>query len=163
MAACAPGEYLTFRIGDLDYGVPILAVREIRGYDAVKPLPDAPDYLPGVIDLRGALVPVIDLRVKLRVSAARVDAATVLIVLDLGERLVAAVADAVDAVVMLEAAQLHPPPDADIGIDTRHMAGIGAIGGRLIFLLDTGRLLRREEIARVDEHLAAGLADAVDH
>jgi purine-binding chemotaxis protein CheW len=157
MGDCAPGEYLIFRLGDLHYGVGILQVREIRGHDAVNPLPDAPEYLRGAIDLRGELVPVIDLRRKLRVAEAVLDGSTVMIVLDLGGRRIAAVADSVEEVVALAAGDLRPPPPSDIGIDTSHLVGIGLVGERLVFLLDTAGLLRRDELAVLDGHMAAAM------
>ena len=83
--ASAAGEYLSFTLGHEHYGVDILKVQEIRGYDAVTRLPDAPEYIKGVINLRGTIVPVIDLRLKLRLAEARYDSFTVMIVLNVDD------------------------------------------------------------------------------
>ncbi len=93
------GEFLTFTLGEEHYGVDILKVQEIRGYDAVTRVPDAPEYIKGVINLRGTIVPVIDLRLKLRLREARYDSLTVMIVLNVEDRVVGIVVDGVSDVV----------------------------------------------------------------
>lgn len=108
-AASSGGEYLSFTLGAEHYGVDILKVQEIRGYDSVTRVPDAPDYIKGVINLRGTIVPVIDLRLKLRLDEARYDAFTVMIVLNVDNRVVGIVVDSVSDVIPLSADQIRPP------------------------------------------------------
>ena len=110
-AASAGGEFLSFTLGAEHYGVDILKVQEIRGYDAVTRVPDAPDYIKGVINLRGTIVPVIDLRLKLRLDEARYDAFTVMIVLNVEDRVVGIVVDSVSEVIPLNAEQIRPTPE----------------------------------------------------
>ncbi|KGT84818.1 chemotaxis protein, partial [Xanthomonas vasicola] len=102
------GEFLSFALGEEHYGVDILKVQEIRGYDSVTRLPDAPDYIKGVINLRGTIVPVIDLRLKLRLKEARYDAFTVMIVLNVEDRVVGIVVDSVSDVIPLNDDQIRP-------------------------------------------------------
>jgi len=104
-------EYLTFALGEEEYGVEILKVQEIRGYDTVTRLPDAPDYIKGVINLRGTIVPVIDMRLKFRLAKAEYNALTVMIVLNVADRVVGMVVDSVSDVIRLEAEQIRPVPE----------------------------------------------------
>lgn len=106
------GEFLSFALGEEHYGVDILKVQEIRGYDSVTRLPDAPDYIKGVINLRGTIVPVIDLRLKLRLKEARYDAFTVMIVLNVEDRVVGIVVDSVSDVIPLNDDQIRPTPNS---------------------------------------------------
>ena len=137
----AAGEYLTFTLGDENYGVDILKVQEIRCYDAVTRLPDAPDYIKGVINLRGTIVPVIDLRLKLRLAEARYDSFTVMIVLNVEDRVVGIVVDSVSDVVPLAAEQVRSTPEFGAAVDTRFIAGIGTLDDRMLILLDIETLL----------------------
>ena len=124
-AASTGGEYLSFTLGNEHYGVDILKVQEIRGYDAVTRVPDAPDYIKGVINLRGTIVPVIDLRLKLRLDEARYDAFTVMIVLNVDDRVVGIVVDSVSDVIPLNAEQIRPKPEfgAAVALSWRMPAG----------------------------------------
>lgn len=135
------GEYLSFTLGNEHYGVDILKVQEIRGYDAVTRVPDAPDYIKGVINLRGTIVPVIDLRLKLRLDEARYDAFTVMIVLNVEDRVVGIVVDSVSDVIPLNADQIRPTPEFGAAVDTRFISGIGTQDDRMLILLDIETLL----------------------
>jgi len=126
-AASAGGEFLSFTLGAEHYGVDILKVQEILGYDAVTRVPDAPDYIKGVINLRGTIVPVIDLRLKLRLDNARYDAFTVMIVLNVEDRVVGIVVDSVSDVIPLSAEQIRPTPEFGAAVDTRFISGIGMV------------------------------------
>lgn len=142
------GEYLSFTLGQEHYGVDILKVQEIRGYDAVTRVPDAPDYIKGVINLRGTIVPVIDLRLKLRLEQARYDAFTVMIVLNVNDRVVGIVVDGVSDVIALNAEQIRPTPAFGASVDTRFISGIGTLDERMLILLDIETLLDSAEIAQ---------------
>jgi purine-binding chemotaxis protein CheW len=134
-------EFLTFTLGEEHYGVDILKVQEIRGYDAVTRVPDAPEYIKGVINLRGTIVPVIDLRLKLRLREARYDSLTVMIVLNVQDRVVGIVVDGVSDVVPLSQEQIRPKPEFGAAVDTRFISGIGTLDERMLILLDIETLL----------------------
>ena len=140
------GEYLSFTLGNEQYGVDILKVQEIRGYDQVTRVPDAPEYIKGVINLRGTIVPVIDLRLKLRLDQARYDAFTVMIVLNVEQRVVGIVVDSVSDVIELGAEQIRPTPEFGAAVDTRFINGIGTQDDRMTILLDIETLLDTAEL-----------------
>ena len=144
--AANAGEYLSFTLGAEQYGVDILKVQEIRGYDQVTRVPDAPDYIKGVINLRGTIVPVIDLRLKLRLDDARYDAFTVMIVLNVEQRVVGIVVDSVSDVIELNAEQIRPTPEFGAAVDTRFINGIGTQDDRMLILLDIETLLDTAEL-----------------
>ncbi|MBD9368271.1 chemotaxis protein CheW [Xanthomonas sp. XNM01] len=148
------GEFLTFTLGDEHYGVDILKVQEIRGYDAVTRVPDAPEYIKGVINLRGTIVPVIDLRLKLRLEA-RYDTFTVMIVLNVEDRVVGIVVDGVSDVVPLAQEQIRPTPGFGAAVDTRFISGIGTIDERMLILLDIETLLDSADLIGTAEVEAA--------
>ncbi|TWH98884.1 purine-binding chemotaxis protein CheW [Luteimonas cucumeris] len=144
----AAGEFLSFALGNEHYGVDILKVQEIRGYDAVTRLPDAPDYIKGVINLRGTIVPVIDLRLKLRMKDARYDAFTVMIVLNVEDRVVGIVVDSVSDVIPLDQDQIRPTPEFGVSVDTRFISGIGTLEDRMLILLDIETLIDSADIVQ---------------
>ena len=146
--AHSAAEYLTFALGSEEYGVDILKVQEIRGYDTVTRLPDAPDYIKGVINLRGTIVPVIDMRVKFRLEA-KVDALTVMIVLNVADRVVGMVVDSVSDVVQLGGEQIRAMPEVGTGIDRRFLTGIGALDERMLILLDIEGLMSSADMGLV--------------
>lgn len=139
-------EFLSFTLGDEHYGVDILKVQEIRGYDAVTRLPDAPEYIKGVINLRGTIVPVIDLRLKLRLKEARYDAFTVMIVLNVEDRVVGIVVDSVSDVIPLSQEQIRPTPEFGASVDTRFISGIGTVDDRMLILLDIETLINSADL-----------------
>ena len=147
-AAASADEFLSFTLGEEHYGVDILKVQEIRGYDSVTRLPDAPDYIKGVINLRGTIVPVIDLRLKLRLDEARYDAFTVMIVLNVDDRVVGIVVDSVSDVIPLNAEQIRPKPEFGAAVDTRFISGIGTQDERMLILLDIETLLDTTDIGQ---------------
>jgi purine-binding chemotaxis protein CheW len=148
-------EYLTFALGEEEYGVEILKVQEIRGYDTVTRLPDAPDYIKGVINLRGTIVPVIDMRLKFRLAKVEYNALTVMIVLNVADRVVGMVVDSVSDVIQLEAEQIRPVPDIGSAIDRQFITGIGTRGERMLILLEIERLMTSAEMGLVAEAAAA--------
>jgi purine-binding chemotaxis protein CheW len=129
-------EVLTFRLGAEEYGIDIQTVQELRGYSAVTQLANAPAYLKGVVNLRGSIVPIIDLRLKLGIRQASYNDFTVVIVLGLGLRTVGVVVDGVSDVVTLKPEQVKPPPSAGAGFDNVFLTGIGTIDDRLLLLVD---------------------------
>ena len=148
--ATAPAaEFLTFALGSEEYGVDILKVKEIRGYDAVTRLPDAPDYIKGVINLRGTIVPVVDMRLKFRLERAEYTALTVMIVLNVADRVVGMVVDSVSDVVQLNAEQVRAVPEIGATIDRQFLTGIGTLDERMLILLDIERLMASSEMGLV--------------
>lgn len=142
-------EFLTFTLGAEEYGVDILKVQEIRGYDTVTRLPDAPDYIKGVINLRGTIVPVIDLRLKFNLGKAEYDGSTVMIVLNVDKRVLSVVVDSVSDVTALASSQLRPAPEFGSAMDTRFITGIGAVDERMLILLDIEKLMTSADMGLV--------------
>jgi len=142
-------EFLTFALGKEEYGVDILKVQEIRSYEGVTRLPDAPDYIKGVINLRGTIVPVIDMRLKFRLENADYSALTVMIVLSVAGRVVGIVVDSVSDVVRLGSEQIREVPELGATIDSQFLTGIGTLDERMLILLDIERLMASAEMGLV--------------
>ena len=151
-------EMLVFKLGSEEYGVDILKVQEIRGYEKVTPIPRSPDFLKGVVNLRGTIVPVIDLRVKFALPDPSYDSLTVVIVLRIAGRTVGAVVDGVSDVVQLGANDIKEPPRLGSIVDSSYLAGVATQGGRMILALDIEKLLSAGELDLLGE--AAGSAAA---
>jgi purine-binding chemotaxis protein CheW len=148
-------EYLTFALGDEEYGVAILKVQEIRGYDSVTRLPDAPEFIKGVVNLRGTIVPVVDMRIKFNLPSVSYDESTVMIVLSVADRIVGVVVDSVSDVIRLDDTQLRPVPDLGGAIDRKFLTGIGVVDDRMLVLLDIERLITSREMGLIDEVVEA--------
>jgi purine-binding chemotaxis protein CheW len=144
-AKSVTGEYLSFRLGAVEYGIDILKVQEIRGYESPTRIANAPNYLKGVLNLRGAIVPIMDLRVKLGQEQVDFDDLTVTVILNLARGPVGAVVDAVSDVIKLSPEQIRTAPVFDSAVDTAHMTGIGTIqqgdAERMLILLDIEKLM----------------------
>lgn len=149
LSATDSREFLTFTLGSEEYGVDILKVQEIRGYDTVTRLPDAPHYIKGVINLRGTIVPVFDLRLKFDLGEAKYDASTVMIVLNVNSRVVSVVVDSVSDVTALTSDQLRPAPEFGGAMDTRFITGIGAVDQRMLILLDIEKLMTSADLGLI--------------
>lgn len=142
-------EFLTFTLGDEEYGVDILKVQEIRGYDTVTALPDAPDFIKGVINLRGTIVPILDLRLKFNLSKAEYNEFTVMIILNIADRVVGIVVDGVSDVIDLPTESIRPAPEIGGSIDCQYITGIGTIDKRMLILLDIERLITSTDMGLV--------------
>jgi len=140
-AAAVGGEYLTFRLGAEEYGIDILRVQEIRSYEKPTTIANAPEHLKGVVNLRGVIVPIIDLRIKLGVSEVQYNHLTVVIVLNIGKRVIGVVVDGVSDVLTLEPSQLRPVPALDSNFDPEHILAIGSVDERMLILLDIEKFL----------------------
>jgi purine-binding chemotaxis protein CheW len=134
------GEYLTYRVGAEEYGVDIQVVREIRGYEAPTRIPGAPPYVRGVVNLRGVIVPVVDLRLRLDCPEVTYTEMTVVIVLSVRKRVVGVVVDGVSGVSDLPAAAILTPPELENG-DSDFITAIADAGERMLMLVDMDRLL----------------------
>ena len=134
-------EFLAFKIGSEEYGVDILRVQEIRSYEKPTTIANAPADLKGVVNLRGVIVPIIDLRLKLGLTTVQYDHLTVVIVLNIGQRVVGVVVDGVSDVLTLEREQLRPVPALRGDFDPEHLLAIGSVGKRMLILLDIEKFL----------------------
>lgn len=143
------GEYLTFRLGGEEYGIDVLKVQEIRGYELPTRVAGAPAFIKGVSNLRGTIVPIIDMRIRLRCESVEYDHQTVVIVLRLHDRVVGMVVDAVSDVVELAESRIWPAPDVEGMIDARSIRGLGVVGERMLILLDIERLMAADDMGLV--------------
>ncbi|HEV2538865.1 MAG TPA: chemotaxis protein CheW [Frateuria sp.] len=151
-------QQLTIRLGAEEYGIDILAVREIRGWTPVTRIPQAPSYVLGVLNLRGAIVPVLDLRLRFGLPREEYTATTVTVVVTVAGRLFGVVVDAVSDVLDVEADQIRPVPDMGTTVDTEYLKGLTALGERMVLLLDVDKLLQPQDA----QMLEAALPAAVD-
>jgi purine-binding chemotaxis protein CheW len=150
IAAGMPNEFLTFTLGAEEYGVDILKVQEIRGYDTVTRIPEAPDFIKGVINLRGTIVPVIDMRLKFKLGKAEYNGFTVMIILNIARRVVGMVVDGVSDVMQLTAEQIRPAPEFGGSVNTKFITGIGALDQRMLILIDIEKLMSGADMALMD-------------
>jgi purine-binding chemotaxis protein CheW len=134
-------EFLAFKLGSEEYGVDILRVQEIRSYERPTRIAHAPEFVKGVVNLRGAIVPIVDLRLMLRLPQAAYDAFTVVVVLHIGQRVMGMVVDAVSDVIAFGPEQLRPVPAMNSPIGDEHLLAIGMAQERLLVLLDIEKLL----------------------
>ena len=154
-------QYLTFMLADEEYGVDILRVQEIKGWDGVTPMPNMPDFILGVINLRGTVVPIIDLRRHFDLESIPYDKTTVVIVGRIsdgenGERTVGMVVDAVSEVHNISASELKPPPDFGGNICTESIKGLATKNERMIIMLDIDHLMNNGVMSALEQAENAG-------
>jgi purine-binding chemotaxis protein CheW len=143
-------EFLTFSLGDENYAIDILTVKEIRGYESVTKIANAPPFIKGVINLRGDIVPIVDLRIKFNVGQVTYDEFTIVIVLHIRSRIVGIVVDGVSDVVGLSKEQLRPPPDFGVAFNSRYLLGLASVNEQMIILVDINELISSEELGLFD-------------
>lgn len=153
-AADGAAQYLTFTLGTEEYAVDILKVQEIRGYDAVTAIANAPAFIKGVINLRGVIVPIVDMRIKFNVSEVSYNQFTVVIILNVINRVVGIVVDGVSDVITLPGEQMKPAPEFGAALDTRYIKGLGTIDQRMIVLVDIEKLMSSRDMELMDEATA---------
>jgi purine-binding chemotaxis protein CheW len=150
----APGEFLTFRLGAEEYGIDILKVQEIRGYEAPTRIANAPHFIKGVVNLRGVIVPIVDLRIKFGLGEPHYDALTVVIILNVAQRVVGIVVDSVSDVLALGAEQIKPAPEFNQVLDASYITGLGSVQSgeveRMLILADIERLMSAADMGLVD-------------
>ena len=149
-AAAAGGEFLTFRLGAEEYGIDILKVQEIRSYEQPTRIANAPSFIKGVVNLRGVIVPIVDLRVKLACETVEYNSFTVVIVLNVRGRVVGAVVDSVSDVLELGAGTIKPAPEMHTAVDTSFITGIGSVADRMLILMDIEGLMASEEMGLIN-------------
>ncbi|MFG6414865.1 chemotaxis protein CheW [Roseateles sp. DC23W] len=142
-------QFLTFRIGEEEYGLDILRVQEIRSYEAPTRVANAPAFVKGVVNLRGVIVPILDLRIRLGQSG-EYNAFTVVIVLNVEGRVVGIVVDSVSDVLALSAEEIKPRPEVPAAIDARFITGLGKLGDRMLILLDIEAMIKSPDFGLVD-------------
>jgi purine-binding chemotaxis protein CheW len=152
-------EILVFVLGTEEYGVDILKVQEIRGYDKVTPIPSAPDYLKGVANLRGVIVPIVDMRVKFRLPEVRYDQFTVVVILRFASRVIGLVVDGVSDVIALTANEVKEAPHLGSVVDSSFIAAVATQDDRMVLLLDMEKLLSTGELDLL--HRVADTAGAI--
>jgi purine-binding chemotaxis protein CheW len=153
------GEFLTFRLGAEEYGIDILRVQEIRSYEQPTRIANAPDFIKGVVNLRGVIVPIIDLRLKLGCETAEYNTFTVVVVLNVRGRVVGAVVDSVSDVLELSKDQIKAAPELNSSVDASFITGIGSVktgqgekdSERMLILMDIEGLMSSAEMGLIND------------
>jgi purine-binding chemotaxis protein CheW len=146
----ATAEFLTFRLGAEEYGIDILRVQEIRSYEEPTRIANAPSFIKGVVNLRGVIVPVVDLRIKLNCDKVEYNGFTVVIVLNVHGRVVGAVVDSVSDVMELGSDLIKPAPEMNSSFDTAYITGIASVGERMLILMDIQALMSSADMGLMD-------------
>ena len=146
-------EFLTFRLGKEEYGIEILKVQEIRGYDSITQIANAPEFIKGVVNLRGIIVPIIDMRIKFKLGNADYDQFTVVIILNVAGRVMGIVVDGVSDVLTLEAEQMRPTPEFGSVIDTEYIMGLGTVEERMLILIDIEKLMSSSDMGLIEQSI----------
>ena len=144
-------QYLTFTLGREEYAVDILKVQEIRGYDSVTAIANSPSFIKGVINLRGVIVPIVDMRIKFNVGELTYDQFTVVIILNVLNRVVGIVVDGVSDVITLLPEQMKASPEFGAALDTKYIMGLGTVDERMIILVDIEKLMSSRDMELMDE------------
>lgn len=147
-------EFLAFTLGKEEYGIDILKVQEIRGYETVTKIANSPDFIKGVVNLRGIIVPIVDMRIKFNLGEPSYDQFTVVIILNISGRVVGMVVDSVSDVITLSPEQIKPSPEMGTALNTDYLIGLGTIDQRMLILVDIDKLMSSSEMGLI-EKLAA--------
>lgn len=147
-------EFLAFRLGNEEYGIDILKVQELRGYEVVTRIANSPEFIKGVVNLRGIIVPIVDMRIRFNLGTPTYDQFTVVIILNIMGRVVGMVVDSVSDVIVLEANQIKPPPEMGTALQTDYLVGLGTIDERMLILIDIDKLMSSEEIGLIEKMAA---------
>ncbi|MDP3082912.1 MAG: chemotaxis protein CheW [Rubrivivax sp.] len=156
-AALQARECLTLKLGAEEYGIDILKVQEIRGYEPPTRIANAPSFIKGVVNLRGVIVPIVDLRLKFGMDQVAYDGTTVTVILNVADRVVGAVVDSVSDVVQLASDQIKPAPEFSSVVDTEFITGIATLQlddrQRMLILVDIEKLMTGAEMGLVEQAL----------
>ncbi|WP_342620171.1 chemotaxis protein CheW [Rhodoferax sp. GW822-FHT02A01] len=150
-----PSEWLSFKLGDEEYGIDILSVQEIRSFEKPTRMTNMPAFVLGVLNLRGVIVPVLDMRVKFNLERVEYGELTVCIVLSIGHRTVGMVVDGVSDVVTLTPEQMRPVPEFSSGVGSEHLLSIGTLSKRLLMLIDIDKLMSSQEMGLVSANVGS--------
>ncbi len=146
-------QFLTFQLGDELYGVDILRVQEIKGYTTVTKIPNTPPHIKGVLNLRGTIVPIVELRTKFGMPTIAYTMFTVIVVVVVKEKIMGLVVDSVSDVLNISKNDIQPPPQFGSKVDVTVLTGIGKSGDKLVALLNIDQLLSEAEL---QEAMAVG-------
>ena len=146
----AAREFLAFTLGKEEYGIHILKVQELRGYEEPTRIANAPDFIKGVVNLRGIIVPIIDMRIKFNLGTPTYDQFTVVIILNINGRVVGMVVDSVSDVITLSADQVKPAPEMGTALNTDYLIGLGTVDQRMLILVDIDKLMSSAEMGLID-------------
>jgi len=149
-----PLEFLAFTLGQEEYGVDIQKVQELRGYDTVTRIANAPEHIKGVVNLRGIIVPIVDMRIKFNLGTPSYDQFTVVIILNIASRVMGMVVDSVSDVITLEAEQVRPAPEMGALLDTEYLIGLGTLDERMLILVDIDKLMSSSDMALIERATA---------
>ncbi|MFC7297499.1 chemotaxis protein CheW [Herminiimonas aquatilis] len=144
-------EFLAFTLGNEEYGIDIQKVQELRGYDAVTRIANAPEFVKGVVNLRGIIVPIVDMRIKFNLGTPTYDQFTVVIILHIGGRIMGMVVDSVSDVITLTDEQLKPAPQMGSVVETDYLLGLGTIEERMLILLDIDKLMSSTDMGLIEQ------------
>ncbi|CAN5410637.1 chemotaxis protein CheW [soil metagenome] len=144
-------EFLAFTLGQEEYGIDILKVQELRGYETVTHIANAPDFIKGVVNLRGVIVPIIDMRIKFKLSEPTYDQFTVVIILNVIGRVMGMVVDSVSDVIALTPEQIKPAPEMGTTFNSDYLTGLGTIEPRMLLLVDIDKLMTGSEIGMIEK------------
>ena len=143
-------EFLAFTLGQEEYGIDIQKVQELRGYDTVTRIANAPEHIKGVVNLRGIIVPIIDMRIKFNLGTPTYDQFTVVIILNTASRVMGMVVDSVSDVITLSPEQVKPAPEMGSVLDTDYLIGLGTLDERMLILVDIDKLMSSDEMGLVN-------------
>ena len=154
MLHAAVREYLSFKLGAEEYGIDILRVQEIRAYEAPTRIANSPEFIKGVVNLRGTIVPVVDMRLRFALPDVQYNNFTVVIVLNISGRTVGMVVDSVSDVLQLQAGQIKTAPEFNGAVDSTYITGLGTVKTgdveRMLILMDIERIMRSPEMGLMD-------------
>ena len=143
-------EFLSFVLGSEHYALDIMKVKEIRGYETVTKIANAPPYIKGVLNLRGDVVPIVDLRIKFNIGEASYNEFTIVIMLNVLGRIVGIVVDAVSDVVTLKHSEIMPPPEFGVAFNSKYLRGLATVEERMLILVNIEALIGSEELGLID-------------
>lgn len=150
----ASQEFLAFTLGKEEYGIQILKVQELRGYEAVTRIANTPEFVKGVVNLRGIIVPIVDMRIKFQLGEPTYDQFTVVIILNIAGRVVGMVVDSVSDVISLTPDQIKPAPDMGSSLNGDYLIGLGTIEERMLILIDIDKLMSSADMGLTDKPLS---------
>jgi purine-binding chemotaxis protein CheW len=150
-AAAENREFLTFTLGDEEYCIDILKVQEIRGYDAVTKIANAPEFIKGVVNLRGNIVPIVDLRIKFHLKSVEYHTQTVVIILNILNRTIGIVVDRVSDVISLPADRIKPAPEFGATLNTQYILGLATLEDRMLIVVAIEKLMSSPEMQLLSE------------
>jgi purine-binding chemotaxis protein CheW len=151
LAGQGGNEFLTFTLGGEEYGIDILKVQEIRGYEAVTKIANAPEFIKGVVNLRGTIVPIVDLRIKFNFGSVEYNQFTVVIILNVKGRVVGIVVDSVSDVIALSNDQIRATPEFAGELESDYITGLGTVAERMLILVDIEKLMTSRDMALVEQ------------